>query len=109
VLPKDYSVEDTALFFARAALANYDTQLTGWRVKYNTAHWRPLTAFRTGFPGFKARPDWEALIPVGQPSEVLRRGLIDCSGCAWLHPEYIMMCWHGCITDFAHVTCQGSK
>jgi hypothetical protein len=64
VLPADYSVEDTALFFARAALANYDTQLTGWRVKYKKPFWRPLTAFRIGFPGFKAQPNWEALIPV---------------------------------------------
>lgn len=64
MLPVDYSIEDTALFFARAALANYDTQLTGWRVKYNNPHWRPITAFRTGYPGFKAVPNWEALIPV---------------------------------------------
>ena len=70
VLPDDYSIEDTALFFARAALANYDTQMTGWRVKYNTLFWRPITAFRTGFPGLKAQPDWEALIPVSRSGAI---------------------------------------
>lgn len=39
VLPENYSIEDTALFYARAALANWDAQLVGWRVKYTTLHW----------------------------------------------------------------------
>lgn len=38
-------------------------RLTGWRVKYNDPHWRPVTAFRTGWPGFEAQPNWEGLIP----------------------------------------------
>jgi hypothetical protein len=39
VLPDNYSIEDTALFYARAAAANWDAQLVGWRIKYTTLHW----------------------------------------------------------------------
>lgn len=39
VLPDDFSIEDTALFYARAAAVNWDAQLVGWRIKYTTLHW----------------------------------------------------------------------
>jgi hypothetical protein len=39
VLPEDFSIEDTALFYARAAAVNWDAQLVGWRIKYTTLHW----------------------------------------------------------------------
>jgi hypothetical protein len=32
------------------------------QVKYTTLHWRPITAFRSGYPGFQAVPDWEPLL-----------------------------------------------
>jgi hypothetical protein len=54
VLPKDYSLEDTALFFARAGAASYDASIAGWKVKYSTLHWRPITAFAQGAPGVAA-------------------------------------------------------
>ncbi|WIA40182.1 hypothetical protein OEZ86_013574 [Tetradesmus obliquus] len=89
VLPDDFSIEDTALFYARAAAVNWDAQLVGWRIKYTTLHWRPTTAFRQGFPGFQPIPDWSPLIRVpshpeypsghtisgGALAEVLRRQL----------------------------------
>ena len=64
VLPEDYSLANTALFFARAAIANYDAQLTGWKVKYHTLHWRPITAFRLGYPGFQPVPEWTSLLRI---------------------------------------------
>ena len=39
VLPSSYSLEDTALFFARAGGAAYDASIAGWKVKYTTLHW----------------------------------------------------------------------
>lgn len=39
VLPQDFSLEDTALFFARAGAAAYDASIAAWKVKYSTLHW----------------------------------------------------------------------
>ena len=50
-MPQDYSVADSALFFARASAAIYDASIAGWKVKYSTLHWRPITAFAQGAPG----------------------------------------------------------
>ncbi|WIA08243.1 hypothetical protein OEZ85_007688 [Tetradesmus obliquus] len=70
VLPQDYSVADSALFFARAGAASYDASIAGWKVKYSTLHWRPITAFAQGAPGVPvaaaaaaaATTDWMPLL-----------------------------------------------
>eukprot|EP00775_Hariotina_reticulata_P009825 gene9825-9983_t len=73
VLPADLSIADTALFYARAAAAAYDASIAAWKVKYGPGdHWRPITAFRVGYPGFKADPTWTQLLSRTPP-----------------HPEYV--------------------
>ncbi|GBF97096.1 hypothetical protein Rsub_10107 [Raphidocelis subcapitata] len=68
VLPKDTSVRDTALTLARAFVAAWDASIACWKVKYGVLHWRPVTAFNSGWPaadGIKAfSPDanWTQLL-----------------------------------------------
>lgn len=38
VLPKDLSLTDTALFFARTGVAAYDASIAGWKVRARAAH-----------------------------------------------------------------------
>ena len=61
VLPP-LSLEDSALFFARAGIGAYDASIIGWKLKYGTLHWRPVTAFTSGYPGFKAVSTWQPLL-----------------------------------------------
>lgn len=63
VLPADMSLEDTALFYARAGAAAYDAAIATYKLKHTTNAWRPITAFRSGYPGFEAVPNWEPLLP----------------------------------------------
>ncbi|KAF8062070.1 hypothetical protein HT031_004330 [Scenedesmus sp. PABB004] len=62
VLPSDFSLKDTALYFARAAAATYDASIAGWKVKYSTLHWRPVTAITQGWTNFTADPAWKPLL-----------------------------------------------
>ena len=32
------------------------------QLKYSTLHWRPITAYRAGYPGFTAVSTWEPLL-----------------------------------------------
>jgi hypothetical protein len=38
------------------------SRLSCLQVKYSTLHWRPVTAFRTGYSGFESVPTWEPLL-----------------------------------------------
>jgi hypothetical protein len=87
VLPDNLSLEDTALFFARAGAAAYDASIAVWKVKYTTLHWRPITAAAQGAAAASlgaAAADWMPLLrtpphpeypsghQVGFPGSVLR-------------------------------------
>ena len=58
-------IVDTARVFAAVNTAGADTQITCWRVKYDTAFWRPVTAIqqadRDGNDATTADPAWTSL------------------------------------------------
>jgi hypothetical protein len=60
-------IVDTARVFAAVNTAGADTQITCWRVKYDTAFWRPVTAIqqadRDGNDATAADPAWTSLRP----------------------------------------------
>ena len=60
-------IADTARLFAAVNTAGADTQITCWRVKYDTAFWRPVTAIqqadRDGNDATAADPAWTSLRP----------------------------------------------
>ena len=60
-------IVDTARVFAAVNTAGADTQITCWRVKYDTAFWRPVTAIqqadRDGNDATTADPAWTSLRP----------------------------------------------
>jgi hypothetical protein len=60
-------IADTARLFAAVNTAGADTQITCWRVKYDTAFWRPVTAIqqadRDGNDTTTADPAWTSLRP----------------------------------------------
>ncbi|MGY1663826.1 vanadium-dependent haloperoxidase [Geodermatophilus sp. SYSU D00705] len=60
-------VEGTARVFAAANSAGADAGITCWRVKYDTAFWRPVTAIheadRDGNPATAPDPGWTSLVP----------------------------------------------
>jgi hypothetical protein len=60
-------IVDTARLFAAVNTAGADTQITCWRVKYDTAFWRPVTAIgqadRDGNDATTADPAWTSLRP----------------------------------------------
>jgi hypothetical protein len=60
-------IVDTARVFAAANSAGADALITCWRVKYDTAFWRPVTAIqqadRDGNPATTPDPGWTSLRP----------------------------------------------
>lgn len=46
LLPNSTSLLDTAALFARLGAAQFDSNVVGWYIKYNTLFWRPITAIR---------------------------------------------------------------
>lgn len=62
LLPASFTLKQTADFYARAGLSAYDASIAGWQVKYGKMGWRPVTAFRSGYPGFTPVPTWTPLL-----------------------------------------------
>jgi len=50
VLPEQTTVAETALFLARAFGAAWDASVAAYKLKYALLQWRPVTAFRQGYP-----------------------------------------------------------
>src|SRR3712207_9529048 len=61
------AIVDSARMFAAASSAGADALITCWRVKYDVANWRPVTAIhqadQDGNPATTADPGWTPLRP----------------------------------------------
>jgi PAP2 superfamily len=75
VVPRRYSLADTARFFALINFAACDGMIAGFDAKYHYGFWRPFHAIRLadtdGNPATEPDPSWTSLIPAPN------------------HPEYI--------------------
>lgn len=67
-LPAATTVAETALFLARAFGAAWDASVLAYKLKYEILRWRPITAFRQGYPAqgrvpaFAADPSFTPLL-----------------------------------------------
>jgi membrane-associated phospholipid phosphatase len=67
-LPESTTVAETALFLARAFGAAYDAGIAAYKLKYSVLQWRPISAFRVGYPkqgpipAFAPDPAWTPLL-----------------------------------------------
>jgi hypothetical protein len=46
LLPNNTSLLDTAALFARLGVAQFDSNVVGWYIKFYYLFWRPVTAIR---------------------------------------------------------------
>ncbi|KAK9835005.1 hypothetical protein WJX81_003537 [Elliptochloris bilobata] len=62
LLPSNTTLFDASRVFAQLAVAQLDSNVVGWYLKYDTLFWRPVTAIRQGYPGRDADPSWTPAI-----------------------------------------------